>query len=208
MDDKTRYPLDWPAGWRRTSAEQRKFGQFGRVDRSGGWASRLDLTVHQAITRLHDELRRMGIQPEHTVLSTDLKLRRDGMPAADQRAPADPGAAIYWTDGPQSRCMAIDVYTKVEHNIAALAATIEAMRAIERHGGAVILDRAFVGFAALPAPEQWFQVLGVSAHASPTEIEEAYRKLAHKNHPDHGGDADAMARINRARDDGLEAARQ
>ena len=75
------------------------------------------------------------------------------------------------------------------------------MRAIERHGGAAILNRAFTGFIALPAPEQPWQVLGVGMNASREEIEEAYRKLAAKHHPDRGGNPQEMARINAARDD-------
>ena len=38
--------------------------------------------------------------------------------------------------------MAIDAYTRTADNLAAVAATLEAMRAIERHGGAQILERA------------------------------------------------------------------
>ena len=76
------------------------------------------------------------------------------------------------------------------------------MRAIERHGGAEILDRAFTGFIALPAPEQPWQVLGVGANATADEIEDAYRKLAALHHPDKpSGNAAEMARINAARDD-------
>jgi hypothetical protein len=77
------------------------------------------------------------------------------------------------------------------------------MRSIERHGGAFILDRAFAGFKALAAPEQWFQVLGVSAHAGRAELEAAHARLAMQYHPDRGGDAHTMARINVARDEGL-----
>ena len=79
--------------------------------------------------------------------------------------------------------MAIDQYFRVADNLAAIAATLEAMRAIERHGGAEILDRAFTGFTALPAPEQPFHVLGVSATATDEEIETAYRRLAMQHHP-------------------------
>jgi len=102
--------------------------------------------------------------------------------------------------------MAIDRYDRVADNLAAIAATLEALRGIERHGGGMILDRAFTGFKALPAPEQWFQVLGVSAHASRSDIDAAYRKLASVHHPDKpGGDHETIARINAARDQGLEA---
>jgi hypothetical protein len=102
--------------------------------------------------------------------------------------------------------MAIDRYERVADNLAAIAATLEAMRAIERHGGAEILDRAFTGFAALPAPEQPWQTLGLET-SRPTrdQVEEAHRRLAMKHHPDRGGDHDAMARINAARDQLLES---
>ena len=62
--------------------------------------------------------------------------------------------------------------------------------------------------AALPAPEQWFQVLGVASTATCAEIDAAYRALAMKHHPDRGGDAREMARINIARDRGYEVAKE
>jgi curved DNA-binding protein CbpA len=52
----------------------------------------------------------------------------------------------------------------------------------------------------LPAPEQPFEILGVSRHATRDEIEAAWRRLARKHHPDRGGDVQQMARINAARD--------
>ena len=87
-------------------------------------------------------------------------------------------------------------------SVAAGTATLEAMRTIERHGGAQVRERAYRGFAALPAPSTpsaWFTVLGVPALA-PTEVVRAqYRKLASDYHPDKpSGDAAQMARINAA----------
>lgn len=43
-----------------------------------------------------------------------------------------------------------------------------------------------------------YQTLGVEASASPQEIRRAYLAAAKANHPDHGGDAEAMGRINEA----------
>ncbi len=151
----------------------------------------------------------MGVREYDVVISSNLQLRLDGLPRSGQAQPADPGVAVYWRDGGQDRCMAIDLYTKVEQNIAALAATIDAMRAIERHGGAAILDRAFTGFTALPAPivagmaRPWWEVLGVPRDSTREQITEAYRRLASAAHPDKGGTAERMAEINRARDEGL-----
>jgi len=205
----TSYPLTWPPGWKRiTSRTRAKFiGKASRMVQGDGgprWEAKRDLTIEQATRRVLDELRRFGIPDWRVIISTNLKLRLDGLPRSGQPAPKDPGAAVYWKDGDQERCIAIDRYDRVADNLAAIAATLDAMRAIERHGGATILDRAFTGFTALPAPEQPFQVLGVGANASREEVERAYRLLASEHHPDRGGDADRMARINRARDALLE----
>lgn len=194
-DSINAYPLTWPPGWRRTESYRRKSAQFHKNSRY--------LSVMDGIERVLNELTRLGIKRDDLVISTNVPTRLDGLPRSDT-SPQDPGAAVYWRKGKDTRCMAVDRYSKVADNLAAIAATLEAMRAIERHGGAEILDRAFTGFTALPAPEQWFQVLDVSAHATREQIEDAYRALAMKHHPDRpGGNAGEMARINTARDEGL-----
>ena len=188
------YPLTWPQGWPRKKSHQRsraKFSTSGRV-----------LSVMDGIQRVLLELERLGVKRDDLVISTDIPTRLDGLPRSD-RTVVDPGVAVYWRKGKDTRCMAIDRYDRVADNLAAIAATLEAMRAIERHGGAEILDRAFTGFVALPAPEQWWQVLGVAENATRGEIDAAYRRLAALHHPDRGGDSAQMARINTARDQGL-----
>ena len=188
------YPLTWPQGWPRKQSYQRsraKFSTSGRV-----------LSVMDGIQRVLLELERLGVKRDDLVISTDIPTRLDGLPRSD-RTVTDPGVAVYWLKGKATRCMAIDRYDRVADNLAAIAATLEAMRAIERHGGAEILDRAFTGFAALPAPEQWWQVLGVAENATGEEIDAAWRRLAARHHPDRGGDSAQMARINTARDQGL-----
>ena len=188
------YPLTWPQGWPRKQSYQRsraKFSTSGRV-----------LSVMDGIQRVLLELERLGVKRDDLVISTDIPTRLDGLPRSD-RTVTDPGVAVYWLKGKATRCMAIDRYDRVADNLAAIAATLEAMRAIERHGGAEILDRAFTGFVALPAPEQWWQVLGVAENATGGEIDAAYRRLAALHHPDRGGDSAQMARINTARDQGL-----
>lgn len=204
---ETSYPLAWPAGWKRTQARTRaKFvGKAGRrvLGENGAvshWEAKRDLTIEQATKRVLLELSRFGVPDWNIIISTNLQLRQDGLPKSGQANPKDPGAAVYWHKDKQQRCMAVDRYDRVVDNLAAIAATLDAMRAIERHGGAAILDRAFVGFKALTAPEQPFQVLGVGANASKDEIDRAYKRLAAEHHPDRGGDSQTMARINAARD--------
>lgn len=191
----TRFPLCWPDGWKRTKDYARTWGKFGQRARG--------LSIIEGCERVLDELRRMGIGSDDVLISTNVRTRLDGLPRSDQAEPADPGAAVYWEKRGKRQCMAIDRYSRVADNLAAIAATLDAMRAIERHGGAEILERAFTGFVALPAPEQWFQVLGVSASAAVEQIQAAYRRLAAEHHPDRGGDGATMARINAARDEGL-----
>lgn len=209
----SRYPLQWPVGWKRTDRADQTYGRFGTAKKEPGraWTQKQDVTLYQATGRLLQELERMGIHADDVVLSTNVPTRLDGMPRSDAKAPADPGAAVYWLDKGAKRCMAIDQYTKVEMNVAALAATIEAMRAIERHGGAAILDRAFTGFAALPAPiaagmkRSWWEVLQIPRDSNADQIRAAYRKQVSQHHEAKGGDPTRMAEINVARDEGLAA---
>ena len=207
MSAITAYPLAWPAGWKRTASVQRRYGRFGtgetvRIHETYSRVERKPITIAQSTDRLLRELERMGIPARDVIISTNLELRLDGLPRSGQRRPEDPGAAIYWRDGAEQRCMATDLYTTVEDNLAALAATIEAMRAIERHGGAQILNRAFAGFAALPAPGQttargWREVLGVTPDENSLAIaQKKYRRLAAVHHPDRGGTSEAMAELN------------
>jgi hypothetical protein len=133
------YPLQWPIGWKRTLAKERKLGRFRKSAEAQDW-----ITVAIATERLCTELKRMGVVRDDFVLSTNLILRMDGFPRSDQPTNIpDPGVAVYWQDGTERRCIATDIYTEVNDNIAVIAATFEAMRAIERHGGAQIMDRAY-----------------------------------------------------------------
>ncbi len=186
------YPLQWPAGWGRTGAGLRKTTAFKRLGRA--------ITVAEAVERVREELRRMGHGDNDVVVSTNIELRLDGWPRSDRPEPADRGAAVYWREkSGATRCMAIDRYDRVAGNLAAIAATLEAMRAIERHGGAEILDRAFTGFVALPAAEKpWHIVLGVPHHAATPDVEQAYRRARGRAHPDTGGSAALFDEIQRA----------
>lgn len=189
------YPLQWPIGWHR--ATSRKSAQFKSYKRQ--------LSVQDGVERVLRELESLGVRNrDNIVISTNVPLRLDGLPRSNLGEPVDTGVAVYWLKKgiKQPKCMALDRYDRVADNLAAIAATLDAMRAIERHGGAEILDRAFSGFVALPSPEQPWQVLGLGT-SNPTadQIEDAYRRLAMQHHPDRGGNAQEMARINSARDD-------
>ena len=191
----TAYPLCWPEGWPRTPHHRLSHAKFGVRGRG--------LTVAEGSSRVMAELERIGAR--EIVISTNIQTRRNGLPRSDQREPSDSGVAIYWIDRKTRapRCMAVDRYHRVSDNLAALAATLDAMRAIERHGGAEILDRAFTGFTALPAPAAerrapWWEVLGVPEVAQESVVEAAYRRRRAGAHPDRGGTAEEFDQVQRA----------
>lgn len=188
------FPLCWPVGWPRIPKTDRKEGRFG------GW------TVYGAVEGLKEELRLMGaIEP---IVSTSIPLRKDGIPMAKPPVDGDSGAAVYFKIGKRPKCIAIDKYLTAEENIRAITLTIKAMRDIERHGSAEVLDRAFTGFNALPqnaggSGAAWWEVLEVAPFATEVEVERNWRRLVKLHHPDTGGDHAKMASINEARDKAL-----
>jgi hypothetical protein len=141
----------------------------------------------------------MRISDNDVVISTNVPLRMDGFPRGDGGAVSDSGVAVYWMDRKgNTRCMAIDQYYRVADNLAAVAATLSAMRAIERHGGAEILDRAFTGFVALAGPTPWWEVLDVKHNATRDDIDAAYLRKRSAAHPDRGGSPDAFQAVTHA----------
>lgn len=188
------FPLQWPNGWKRTALPYRNHGRF----RARG--GRGNITIAQAGERVLDELSRLGVKRDDIVLSTNLQLRLDGMPRSDQREPGDPGVAVYWQKRDERRVIAIDAYHRVADNLAAVAATLEAMRAIERHGGAAVMDRAFTGFAAITddRTQPWYVVLGVAVDSMEATVRAAYARLRSQKHPDRGGTAAEFDEVQKA----------
>lgn len=158
-----------------------------------------------------DQLQKMGIAGQDTVISTNVRTRLDGFPRSNEPAPVDPGAAVYWEESSgERRAIAIDRYTTVADNLAAIAATLDALRAVERHGGATILQRAFRGFTALPAPGEtvkrtWRQVFGIQPDVKVSaDTLHAYRRMAAEHHTDRGGSRALMAEMNVAKPESVQ----
>lgn len=196
------YPLYWPDGWKRTPAHRRE-------------PSRYQVKLARARDELLRELRLLGARD--VIISTNIELRRDGLPYANKSQPEHPGVAVYWMQKRQQRVIACDVWRKVEENLRAVGLTVAALRMIERAGASEILDRAFTGFNALPPAQKdepedpfWFcDVLELNNVRLDTEdiaedIERAYKRLAAVRHPDKGGSTEAMSRLNNAREAALE----
>lgn len=189
------FPLTWPTSWPR--AKSRDNAKFGQKD-SRGW--KVEATIAGARNRLQREVDLLGAQG--VILSTNVELRLDGQPRSDRRDPGDPGVALYFKLKGKDTVLACDRWYRVADNIIAIAKHIEAIRGMERWGVGSV-EQVFTGYQALPAPEQWWQVLGVSPVATREDIDTAYRRLAAAAHPDRqGGSNAAMARLNAARDAG------
>lgn len=215
--NETRYPLCWPDGWKRTPTRDRKRAQFGKsISRYDSalnktvYSVKKQVSVWDGVTRIARELRLLGVDESRIIVSTNVPTRNDGSPRSGAGEPRDPGVAVYWKSrAGKNQCMPIDLYDRVADNLAAVAASLEALRAIERHGGLAILDRAFQGFAQLPASiitqRPWREVFGVDDGITipASEIERRFRILAKKNHPDTGGSHEGMAELNAAREAAL-----
>ncbi|WP_338445921.1 J domain-containing protein [Pelagerythrobacter marensis] len=199
MTNATAFPLTWPLGRPRTPPQRRKSATFGRADHSGSWTSKKSLSIADARLRLQHELERLGASD--IILSTNVELRLDGLPRSNRRLPDDPGAALYFRLNGRDTAMACDKWDRVADNIAAIAKHIDALRGIERWGVGS-LEQAFAGFQQLPAPEQWWQVLGVKPDATLEQIDAAWRAKMAEAHPDRGGCEEVAKRLNWARAEG------
>jgi hypothetical protein len=184
------YPLRWPDGWPRTPPYRRESD-----NRFGG---RGGITVGRARDQLMDELRRLGAT--EIVVSTNVPVKADGLLYADNKRLDDPGIAVYFTFKKKKRVMARDGFISVAGNLRSLGLAIEGLRQLERHGGSLMLERAFKGFLAIAPPDwkkPWREVFGIKSdwHGDITEL---YREKARLRHPDAGGNDTLMAELNLA----------
>lgn len=186
------YPLAWPAGRPRTSRNQITYSRFSPGNRA------------QEVRNVQDELWRLGAK--NVIVSTNIRLRRDGLPYASDRAPDDCGVAVYFDYLGSQKCFACDRWATVEENLRAIYKSIEAIRGLDRWGSKDFVDAAFTGFAALPSPEMsrpWWEVLGVNRNASVEDIKSQYRSRAKEYHI-RGASETEMADLNVARDRGVQ----
>lgn len=196
------YPLTWPDGQPRTAFESRKRSQF---------------KVSQDIAQrfLRAEIQRLG--GRNLIISTNIPIRQDGLPYADaaRRVIRDNGVAVYFDYNGTQMCFACDKWETIRENIHAISKTIEALRGIERWGSGDMMERAFRGYTALPAPMtppklKWWQVFKFTGpDVSHETVRAAYLDLVKMYH--EGGsmpDPERMAMYNAAYDEAKKELKQ
>ena len=163
MKARQTHPLLWPDAHPRTQSPSRsRFKRF---------------SVLSGIRQLRNEVERLGADPKTLVISMNVKTRRDGTPQSFSKEPKDTGVCAYFSLRGRSVSLPCDNYDRVSDNLRALAKTIAAMREIERHGGAEMLDRAFSGLSTLEA--------GPAVGDASEHVEWALRVLSLRSFPAH-----------------------
>lgn len=171
------YPLAWPVGWPRTDPNKREQARF-------------KVTLFGSLDGLKRELELLGAKD--LVLSSNVTLGATN--------PADPGVAAYFNYQDAPACIPCDRWKRVEDNVHAIAKTIDAMRGIERWGAKHMVRAAFRGFTALSPPKDmkpWREVLGHDIR-NREELEDRFKLMRSKSHPDKGGDAEKFSAVTRA----------
>lgn len=180
----TSFPLYWPPGWERTKRPTR--------------APFRNATVYGTTQGILREFELMGVPRFQVVISTNQRLKPDGMPYSNQRRLDDHGAAVWFVLDGEERVLACDRWDLLADNLRAIEKHIEAIRGQERWGVGTA-RQAFGGFVALPeaaSGEPWWETLGIARDAELPSIEAAFKARAKSCHPDMpGGSREAWDRL-------------
>lgn len=187
------YPLSWPLGAPRTKSPRRSVFRH--------------TTFSKSVREVRDELTKLGAKT--ILISSNL--------AGDTVRNGDHGCVAYWTVREKvgdaevmvPHQLACDVWNRLDHNLHAIALSLESLRGLDRWG-AIRRDQAFAGLRALPAGESgvvvarpWREVLGGFPDGLDREdllalAKSRHRKLIAAAHPDRGGNQDDAIEINAA----------
>lgn len=190
------FPLEYPQDRDRTPDHKRERAVF-------------KVTFAKARDELLNELDLMGAVK--IIISTDIPLRKDGLPYASAAEPSDPGVAVYFEDRiwlRQSCVFACDGWDRVKDNLRDIGLTIAAKRLLIQQRKTVTAKREFVAYQTLPPADSslWWATLRVTPNATVEEIKAAYRKAAKRCHPDVGSDSPEERLRQRAEWDAIQQA--
>lgn len=184
-NEAQRYRLCWPVIYPRTPTARRESARFS-------------VSFGVARDSLLEEIRLMGATK--LIISSNIQLRRDGLPYASMPEPDDPGLAVYFRFNGRDYALSCDHWTKVKDNLRAIGLHIGAIRGMDCWGVGS-LEQAFLGYLCLPPSSsiKWWDILGVDVRASDDEVKTAYWALARLYHPDgRTPNAEKIIAINQA----------
>lgn len=177
------YPLQWPKSWPKTETNKKEDGRFKQ-------------TLAGALNNLKNECTRLG--GKNLVLSSNYTLGCE--------RPAEPGVVAYFQLEEANIAIPCDRWKLVEHNVQAIALTIEAMRGMERWGAKHMITAMFTGFKALPQKGSGMDPyvvlkLPLGKEVTEAEITAAYKRRAKEVHPDvPGGSEEQWREVREAHD--------
>jgi curved DNA-binding protein CbpA len=204
VSEITRSPLCWPDNVPRTPPHLRTRPLFS--EKTLAYAVEF---VEAEIDRLN-QVKRGYTMRNSVIISSNLRLRNDGLPYSGQPEPSDTGIAVYFPlqfhrGGKvfeRPIVLTCDRWTKIAWNLYAIAKDIEAQRARDRWG-CTNFEQAFRGYLAIPercGGRPWWDTLDVESDATAEEVEAAFKTLAKTHHPDKGGTPEDWAKLQEAYD--------
>jgi hypothetical protein len=182
------FPLMWPEKFPRREPHRRDKGTF-------------KTTLPNAIANVQNSLKLFasdsGKKLEDLSITSNYTL--------GVHNPDDPGVAVWFVWDGMQVSIAVDRYTRIEANLQAIHHIIEARRVELRHGTLALVRATLTGFIALPAPagqqpkRTWREVMNFTSEPVSLDLlEQRYRLLASKRHPDKGGSNEAFAELGEA----------
>lgn len=185
FDVTTAFPLSWPAGWQRSKSQGR---------------SNFKTVLGEAISEVFRELNML--KAKSAVVSSNLPLKKDGLPMVVKGQPSDVGVAVYFFLNGRTQCIPCDRWSRVEDNMHAIGLSIGALRGLERWGAKEMVDAAFSGFQALPDYSNTVvnQLRYFEDCVSVEQANQRFKHLAKELHPDRGGVANDFQEMNKQYD--------
>lgn len=204
----TMRPLAWDQA--RTPPAARK----SRWTFRAGWQDTLDL-LDRELTHL---------AASNVIIEADFRegdLRQDGMPRAAAKEPTFPGVRISFDSRHGRLVYGTDAYELWQHNVRAIALSLEALRAVDRYG-ATRSAQQYAGWKAIDAGptsasasqmtrEEAARFIAaavdpvgagrpevVAGILSGQTLKESYRLAARKLHPDAGGSPNGFQQLQQA----------
>lgn len=153
-----------------TPPHRRKSGAF-----RASWSDTLDLVQYELLR----------VKAKDIIIGAGFRegdIRLDGWPRSNARVPDHPGIELSFTDRDgQRQVYATDTYAYWQHNVRAIALTLEALRAVDRYGASQ--GKQYAGFRELPAAGETSTTRGQVIIQTLGSVKDALRAT----HPDTRG---------------------